>query len=129
VGRETGMGVLLITHDLGVVAETCDRVVVLYSGRVMESTDAKTLFAKPAHPYTQGLLASLPESVPEGAARLNYIAGQPPANPGRVTGCPFRSRCPKAMPGVCEQPLPTVELAPGHTVRCHLYMLPSSTQL
>jgi peptide/nickel transport system ATP-binding protein/oligopeptide transport system ATP-binding protein len=123
--RETGMGVLLITHDLGVVAETCDRVVVLYAGRVMESTDAATLFANPAHPYTQGLLASLPESAPEDATRLNYIPGQPPANPGRVTGCPFRSRCPKVMPGICEQPLPTVNLTPGHTVRCHLYTHPS----
>jgi len=67
LGRETGMAVLLITHDLGVVAETCDRVVVLYAGQVMETADARTLFALPAHPYTQGLLASLPESAPAGA--------------------------------------------------------------
>jgi len=120
--RETGMGIVLITHDLGVVAESCDRVVVLYAGQLMETADAATLFARPAHPYTQGLLASLPESAPEGATRLPFIAGQPPANAEAVQGCPFRPRCPKAMPGVCDRPLPTIDLAPGHTVRCHLYV-------
>ncbi|MBC7809213.1 MAG: ABC transporter ATP-binding protein [Akkermansiaceae bacterium] len=117
---EEGMAVLLITHDLGVVAETCDRVIVLYAGQVMETTDAHTLFARPSHPYTQGLLASLPESIPEGATRLPYIKGQPPANASAIAGCPFRPRCPEAVPGLCEQPLPTVTLAPGHIVRCHL---------
>jgi oligopeptide/dipeptide ABC transporter ATP-binding protein len=119
--REAGMAVLLITHDLGVVAETCDRVVVLYAGQVMETADAATLFSRPAHPYTQGLLASLPESAPEGATRLPFIKGQPPANAEAVPGCPFRPRCPKAMPGVCDKPLPTTLLSVGHTVRCHLY--------
>ena len=117
---ETGMAVLLITHDLGVVAETCDRVVVLYAGQVMETTDAHRLFAAPSHPYTRGLLASLPESAPEGATRLPYIKGQPPANASAITGCPFRPRCPEAVEGVCDKPLPTVTLAPGHVVRCHL---------
>ncbi len=124
--RETGMGVLFITHDLSVVAETCDRVIVMYAGRVMESADAITLFANPSHPYTQGLLASLPESAPEGATRLNFIPGQPPTNAGAIAGCPFRPRCPKAIPGVCENPLPTVTLAPGHIVRCHLYTQPAT---
>ncbi|MBC8141710.1 MAG: ABC transporter ATP-binding protein, partial [Armatimonadetes bacterium] len=116
----SGMAVLLITHDLGVVAETCDRVVVLYAGQVMESTDAHTLFAAPSHPYTRGLLASLPESIPDGATRLPFIKGQPPANASSLTGCPFRPRCPEAVIGLCDQPLPTVNLAPGHVVRCHL---------
>jgi oligopeptide/dipeptide ABC transporter ATP-binding protein len=119
--QETGMAVLLITHDLGVVAETCDRVVVLYAGQVMEAADASTLFANPLHPYTKGLLASLPENAPEGTKRLYFIAGQPPANAGAVRGCPFRARCPNAMPGVCENPLPTATPSPGHLVRCHLY--------
>ncbi|MDX1931184.1 MAG: ABC transporter ATP-binding protein [Capsulimonadales bacterium] len=119
--HDTGMGVLFITHDLGVVAEVCDRVLVLYSGRVMETADAATLFRDPAHPYTQGLLASLPESLPPGANRLSYIPGQPPANPGAVTGCPFRFRCPKRMPGICERELPTVRRETGSVVRCHLY--------
>ena len=117
---ESGMAVLLITHDLGVVAETCDRVVVLYAGQVMETASAMELFAAPSHPYTQGLLASLPESIPEGATRLPFIKGQPPANASAITGCPFRPRCPEAVPGVCDKPLPTVTLAPGHVVRCHL---------
>lgn len=119
--RETGMGVLFITHDLAVVAETCDRVVVMYSGRVMEAADVRTLFRSPAHPYTQGLLASLPEGAGEGAKRLNFIPGQPPANAGAVSGCPFRTRCPKVMPGICERPLPTIQLSDAQTVRCHLY--------
>ena len=118
--RDTGMAVLLITHDLGVVAETCDDVVVLYAGQVMETADVQTLFSKPSHPYTQGLLASLPEAVPEGTTRLPYIKGQPPSNAQSITGCPFRPRCPQAVPGLCEKPLPTITLAPGHVVRCHL---------
>ncbi|MBC8134843.1 MAG: ABC transporter ATP-binding protein [Fibrella sp.] len=117
---EEGMAVLLITHDLGVVAETCDRVIVLYAGQVMETSDVHTLFANPSHPYTKGLLASLPESIPEGATRLPYIKGQPPANASAISGCPFRPRCPEAVPGLCEKPLPTVTPAPGHIVRCHL---------
>lgn len=121
IQRETGMAVLLITHDLGVVAETCDRVLVLYGGRVMESAPVQTLFSHPAHPYTQGLLASLPENAPPDATRLSFIPGQPPANAGNIPGCPFRTRCPKVMPGVCEKPLPTVDLGDGQTVRCHLY--------
>nr|CAA9271200.1 Oligopeptide transport ATP-binding protein OppD [uncultured Armatimonadetes bacterium] len=119
--RDTGMAVVLITHDLGVVAETCDRVLVLYAGQVMEQADVHTLFAAPRHPYTQALLASLPETAPDDAARLPFIAGQPPSAAQAPTGCPFRPRCPKAMPGICEKPLPTTTLAPGHVVRCHLY--------
>jgi len=119
--REENMGVMLITHDLGVVAETCDRVVVLYAGQVMESAGVTDLFAHPAHPYSQGLLDSLPERLPPGTEKLRFIPGQPPANAGVVTGCPFRPRCPRAMPGVCERPLPTTQLSDGHVVRCHLY--------
>jgi oligopeptide/dipeptide ABC transporter ATP-binding protein len=117
--RETGMAVLLITHDLGVVAETCDRVVVMYGGQVMESADVQTLFSDPQHPYTVGLLESLPESA--DGARLRFIAGQPPARPGLIAGCPFEARCPRALPGVCSQPLRAIERGPGHVVRCHLY--------
>ncbi|MES2464093.1 MAG: ABC transporter ATP-binding protein [Armatimonadota bacterium] len=119
--RETGMGILLITHDLGVVAETCDRVLVMYSGQVMEAADTRSLFASPSHPYTQGLLASLPEMAPEGATRLAIIAGQPPISGEIKEGCPFRTRCPKYMPGTCERPLPTAWLSEGHRVHCHLY--------
>ncbi len=121
---ESGMAVLLITHDLGVVAETCDRVVVLYAGQVMESADVYTLFARPSHPYTRGLLASLPEAIPEGATRLPFIKGQPPTDASAITGCPFRARCPEAVPGLCENPLPKVNLGPDHLVRCHLRVIP-----
>lgn len=123
--EKMGMSVLLITHDLGVVGQTCDRVLVMYAGQVMETADVQTLFSHPAHPYTQGLLASLPENAPPGATRLPFIAGQPPANAQSVSGCPFRTRCPRVMP-ICEKPLPTTTLAPGHVVRCHLYPPPSS---
>ena len=115
--RTTGMAVLLITHDLGVVAETCDRVVVLYGGQVMETADAQTLFDRPTHPYTQGLLASLPESAHDG--RLRFIPGQPPTAGALGQGCPFRTRCPRALPGLCEKPLPTIAIGPGHVARCH----------
>jgi len=131
IKRDTGMGVLLITHDLGVVAETCDRVLVMYAGQMMETAEASRLFAMPAHPYTQGLLASLPERLAPDAApqrRLPFIAGQPPAGGQIPAGCPFRNRCPKRMPGICEKPLPTTTLGPGHTVRCHLYPAPEPTR-
>ena len=119
--RDEGLAVLFITHDLSVVAETCDRVTVMYAGQVMETADTTTLFADAAHPYTQGLLASLPERAPDDAVRLSFIPGQPPANAQAVSGCPFRPRCSRIIPGVCDKPLPTVTLAPGHVVRCHLY--------
>ncbi len=119
--RETGMGVLFITHDFGVVAEVCDRVLVLYAGRVMESATAAAIFSTPKHPYTQGLLASLPDALGPNERRLKFIPGQPPLNPGKVSGCPFRFRCSRVMPGLCEQPLPTITMGPEQTVRCHLY--------
>jgi oligopeptide/dipeptide ABC transporter ATP-binding protein len=123
--RDEGMAVLLITHDLAVVAETCDNVVVMYAGQVMETAATADLFATPAHPYTQGLLASLPERAPADTVHLPYIKGQPPANAEAVPGCPFRTRCPKVMPGICERPLPTVSLANGQVVRCHLFSPPA----
>ena len=119
--QSEGMGVLLITHDLGVVAETCDRVAVMYAGQIMESGGVTEIFSNPAHPYTRGLLDSLPERMPPGARVLPTIPGQPPAGADAVSGCPFRTRCPRVMPGICERPLPTTTLEPGHVVRCHLY--------
>jgi peptide/nickel transport system ATP-binding protein len=120
--REAGLAVLLITHDLGVVAETCDRVIVMYAGQIMETATVTDLFARPAHPYTRGLLASLPERTQPGARRLPFIPGLPPANADAVSGCPFRTRCSQAIVGLCEKPLPTITLAEdGHVVRCHLY--------
>jgi oligopeptide/dipeptide ABC transporter ATP-binding protein len=121
--QELGMAVIFITHDLGVVAQVCDRVAVLYGGQVMEEADVYTLFADPKHPYTQGLLNSLPERTlapPNSGAggALNFIPGQPPTRPSEVSGCPFRPRCSQAI-DKCAEPLPTTILPKEHLVRCH----------
>jgi peptide/nickel transport system ATP-binding protein len=96
--RERGLAILLITHDLGVVARSCDRLAVLYAGEVVESGTTRELLASPAHPYTRGLLASLPrlgEGVERG--RLSAIAGQVPSPDELPSGCPFHPRCPERL--------------------------------
>jgi oligopeptide transport system ATP-binding protein len=123
--KKTNTGVLLITHDLGVVAEVCDRVLVMYAGRIVESGTVEQIFRAPKHPYTQGLLASLPQlHGDDGAAesRLISIPGQPPDLANLPPGCPFAPRCPKRMEDLCPRmdPEPT-EPEPGQVVRCHLY--------
>ncbi len=118
---EQGLAVLLITHNLGIVAERADQVHVMYAGRIVESAATETLLNRPLHPYTQGLLASLPENAVPGAP-LNSIPGQPPNLTGKLTGCPFRERCPAALPP-CATAMPAQrELTPGHTVRCWNYL-------
>ena len=110
------MAVLLITHDLGVVAEVCDRVVVMYAGQVVETGSVQEIFAAPQHPYTRGLLASLP-SVENPGQRLVSIPGTVP-NPTRwPLGCRFRERCSLAGPG-CEESQELVALGDGRAVRC-----------
>jgi peptide/nickel transport system ATP-binding protein len=99
--RDLGLAVLLITHDLAVVAETCDRVAVLYAGRVVEEASVAGLFAAPAHPYTRGLLATLPRlGHPAPRGRLPLLAGQPAEAWALPPGCAFHPRCPQAM-AVC----------------------------
>ncbi|MFT3723327.1 MAG: ABC transporter ATP-binding protein [Hyphomonadaceae bacterium] len=88
--RDTGMSMLLVTHDLGVVAETCDRVGVLYAGRLVETGDVQSVLTNPSHPYTAALLASMPRAG-EHRARLRAIPGRPPA--ASIAGCPFAPRC------------------------------------
>ncbi len=116
--RETGMAVIYITHDLGVVANLCHRVNVMYAGRIVESAPVKTLFAHPLHPYTRALRRSLPSANPRGIA-LPTIPGSPPDPSRRLPGCPFAPRCEYAT-GACRiDPAPVlVSAAPGHFHAC-----------
>jgi oligopeptide/dipeptide ABC transporter ATP-binding protein len=112
--------VLLITHDLGVVAEMCDFVAVMYAGYIVEYTDIHTLFEKPLHPYTVGLNRSIPR-LDEEVSRLDTIQGVVPNLIDLPPGCPFRPRCSRAMP-VCSEQLPElIDVEKGHLVMCHLY--------
>ena len=113
---EHGMAVLLITHDLGVVAEMADEVVVMYAGKVVERAPVEPLFADPRHPYTQGLFASLPR-VDRHEEQLQAIQGNVPSPTNFPTGCRFRDRCPLAFERCTEEP-PLVEIAPQHWAAC-----------
>jgi len=118
--EQTGTAIMFITHDLNVIAEMADDVVVMYAGIVAEHADVVTLFDSPAHPYTQGLIESRP-TVEEDKPRLGFIPGNVPNPLNKPKGCPFHPRCPKAM-DICRERIPaTTTLAAGHTVRCWLY--------
>jgi peptide/nickel transport system ATP-binding protein len=123
IQKERGMAVMLITHDLGVVAEVCQRVVVMYAGRVAETAPTASLFSKPSHPYTLGLMGSLPNRVPRGQ-RLPTISGSVPSPQNFPTGCRFRNRCQFAT-DICSTTPPEVQVAPDHTVFCHHPQSPS----
>ncbi len=109
---------VLITHDLGVVAETCDKVVIVYAGQAMESGARNDIFLNPQHPYTKGLFGSLPK-MDDDSKRLSPIKGLPPDPTDLPRGCPFAPRCPKACEA-CSQDasIPEVEVEPGHFVKC-----------
>ena len=116
--RELGMSIILVTHDLGVIAQMCDRVAVMYAGQVVEMTDTVTLFSRPRHPYTYGLMGSLPSEDSAGTA-LEAIQGAPPNLAHLPEGCPFAPRCRFACE-VCRRERPKLlEVAPGHLARCH----------
>jgi len=117
--KETGTSILFITHDLGVVAEICDDVVVLYCGRVVEKADVCTLFAHPAHPYTQGLLASVPQ-LGVHVAELDSIPGNVPDPRHLPKGCKFAPRCKKAFALCFEEEPGFFDLEDGHASRCWL---------
>jgi len=119
--EEMQMAVILITHDLGVIAETADRVVVMYAGRVVEEASAEQLFETPLHPYTQGLLESLPKlETGKRHRRLTAIPGLIPNLLDLPTGCKFAPRCPKVI-GDCWPTEPELrEIRPGHWARCIL---------
>jgi oligopeptide/dipeptide ABC transporter ATP-binding protein len=115
--RETGMGVLLVTHDLGVVAQTCDRVAVMYAGKIVETAETGQLFRRPTHPYTTALLDALPARTPRGA-KLRPIVGEPPNLARPPQGCRFHVRCPHALE-LCRQQLPALEpVESGHLSAC-----------
>jgi oligopeptide/dipeptide ABC transporter ATP-binding protein len=116
---ETGMALLLITHDLGVVAEVADRVAVMYAGRIVEQAPVEALFDRPLHPYTRGLLGATPTGGPEGRRkRLVDIPGQVPALAALPAGCAFAPRCPLAF-DACRAARPELEaLLPGRAVAC-----------
>ena len=118
--EERGMSVLLITHDLGVVAETAHHVAVMYAGKVVEYADVTELFERPRHPYTIGLFRSLPDLAPPGE-RLATIEGIVPAATRFPSGCRFRTRCPLANEQCASEvpPLAPLPDQPGHTVACH----------
>ncbi len=117
--RETQTSVLLITHDLGVVAQTADDVAVMYLGRIVEKADIRTLLKRPKHPYTMGLLSSLP-SINVREKRLRAIKGSVPSLSDLPPGCPFHPRCPYAEPGVCDvgEPPELREMGDGQAVAC-----------
>ncbi|URJ44448.1 ABC transporter ATP-binding protein [Paenibacillus polymyxa] len=117
--KSEGTSILMITHDLGVVAEMCDRVVIMYAGKVVEETDVKTLFKDPKHPYTQSLLASLPQ-LNSDQERLASIPGQVPNPLDMPKGCRFAPRCQFAKE-ICHAEAPELtEVEPGHKSRCLL---------
>ncbi|SEP29455.1 peptide/nickel transport system ATP-binding protein [Methylobacterium sp. ap11] len=120
--RRVGAAIMLITHDLGVVAEVADRVVVMYAGRKVEETAVRDLFRNPRHPYTRGLMGAVPKlgAVERGAdARLAEIPGMVPSLKDRIEGCVFAGRCPDAT-DLCRAYAPALEpKAPGHLAACH----------
>ncbi|UED80736.1 ABC transporter ATP-binding protein [Lysinibacillus sp. CD3-6] len=118
--EENDTAILLITHDLGVVAEMCDRVVVMYAGQVVEEADVFELFASPNHPYTKGLIASVPK-IGDNKEILDSINGQVPSPQNMPNGCKFAPRCNEAM-SICHQESPpTVEISATRQCSCWLY--------
>jgi oligopeptide/dipeptide ABC transporter ATP-binding protein len=125
--QDLGMAIMYITHNLGVIAEMADEVAVMYMGKVVEQTDINSIFFSPLHPYTQGLLSSIPHlddtiTQPDRKRRLNVINGMVPDPYSRLKGCPFHPRCPQMILNVCDQVEPkNVMVTSGHMVRCHLF--------
>ena len=119
--RREASAILLITHNLAVVAETCDRVAVMYGGKIQELAPVGELFANPLHPYTRGLLGSLPRVDGPKAERLITIPGSVPDILELPVGCKFATRCPDRFEPCADIEPALVEMSPGHFVRCHLY--------
>lgn len=115
---EMGMSLIMVTHNLGVIAQMCNRVAVMYAGRIVEMTDTVTLFSKPRHPYTKALMNSIPNGKQD---QLETISGTPPNLSMEIVGCPFAPRC-KYAKGECFTTLPELrEIEAGHLTRCHRF--------
>ena len=119
--RETGMAIIFITHDLGVIAETCQEVVVMYAGKVAESAATIELFKNAKHPYTRGLLESIPRLDMPRKTKLNIIEGIVPSLYELPSGCRFRTRCPHMMNICAIEPPPLIEVGENHFASCYLY--------
>jgi len=118
--RKLNTSIMLITHNLGVIAQMCDRVAVMYAGNIVEEADLITLFEDPRHPYTQALLKAIPKAdVPRG--RLVTIPGMVPSLVNPPPGCRFHPRCPHAMEVCTKEDPVTIQVEKGHSVRCHLF--------
>ena len=120
IQREIGMSIMFITHDLGVVAELCSRVLVMYGGLIMEEANIYDIFERPLHPYTMGLIASIPDINQDKSKKLQPIIGSPPDMIHPPAGCPFAPRCPYAC-RICQEELPPVfRVGESRTSRCWL---------
>jgi peptide/nickel transport system ATP-binding protein len=120
---ERDLAVILITHDMGVIAEMADEVVVMYLGREVEQGPVDAIFHAPRHPYTRSLLRSIPSILAEPRSRLTTIQGSIPHPYNRPKGCPFHPRCPDFMPGTCDKGFPaTAGHGTDHEVACFLYV-------
>jgi oligopeptide/dipeptide ABC transporter ATP-binding protein len=119
--KHTGAAIILITHDLAVVAETCQRVIVMYGGVIQEKAEALALYEKPLHPYTQGLMGSIPRPDHVEKGRLTAIRGMVPSIIDLPVGCKFSTRCDHVM-AICREKEPELrEIETGRWARCHLY--------
>jgi peptide/nickel transport system ATP-binding protein len=126
---EMGMAIMYITHNLGVIAEISQDVIVMYLGKIVEQADVRTVFYEPKHPYTQALLRSIPRIGRARRTKLDTIKGMVPDPYNIPPGCPFYPRCQHYMPGVCDVSVPpTVDLGDDHLISCYLYIQEQSSE-
>ena len=119
---EMGMSILMINHNFGIIAETCDNVAVMYWGRIVEAASTKELLENPVHPYTRGLFKSIPQITDKRGTKLDYIQGTVPQAYNMLEGCPFYPRCSYGEEGLCNTTLPTeTMISPSHRVSCHMW--------
>jgi peptide/nickel transport system ATP-binding protein len=114
------LSMILITHNLGIVAEVADRIAIMYGGEIFELADTKTIFRNPLFPYTQLLLRLVP-NIASDSTSLEWIPGSPPDLSARISGCKFAARCPHVFDRCLKESPILKEIEPGHLVACHLY--------